>query len=542
MSKIRVLSDSTVNKIAAGEVIEDPASVVKELVENAIDSGASEISIATVGGGFELIRISDNGCGMSKDDALLAFERHATSKLSHVEDLNHLHTMGFRGEALASIGAVSKVELVTSDGKGTKIVFEGSRMLHEGVASRSQGTTISVRKLFYNVPARMKFQKSQTACANAITRLVKREALSCPEITFRLDESFSAVEKGWRNRAGEVLGAGFIDGMRPIEEEGVHGFVGMPDQCRGNRLGQYLFINGRPVVCPLIAEAVTAAYGTRIESRNHPIFVLYFDIPPEWVDVNVHPQKREVRLREEEKILSPLAKAIEKMLRKPLAPVAAPKMQTFTLRESPTFSTPPPPVEQMPLTFEPQFDVLGRVGSYLLLEWVGEEGITLVHLKRARARLLYDQLLERLEGKKGDMQTLMFPITLEFSPNEMEILNARLKDLELLGIAMRPFGEETMLVDSLSPSLDQDKLKELIDELIGIFSREGDQAKLALASTTIRFCVTREGGGIDEGKALVRELMKSSCPEQSPFNKPIMVKIDEAAIESLFKSYRNSPR
>ncbi|MFS8563958.1 MAG: DNA mismatch repair endonuclease MutL [Rhabdochlamydiaceae bacterium] len=323
MSLIQILSNETINRIAAGEAIESPASVVKELVENAIDAGSKRIFVEIKEGGFQLIRVIDNGCGMGPDDALLSLERHATSKIRQAEDLSSLMTMGFRGEALASIAAISKLSLTTavSDAPGTKVECEGGRVLSLAPFPRRPGTTIDVRSLFYNVPARKKFQKSSAAATADVHRLLIALALAHPEITFE----FVSQEKEVFSFAGnmeqvlrirEVFGGEFVKEMKALDvqigEYRIKGYLASPAQSRLNKTGQYTFINRRSVVAPLISFAVKEGYGMRLDGDRYPVYILHLDIPPSVVDVNVHPQKREVRFQQEAFLKQLVKEQIEK--------------------------------------------------------------------------------------------------------------------------------------------------------------------------------------------------------------------------------------
>ena len=309
--KIQVLPNRTINQIAAGEVIENPSSVVKELVENAIDAGATQIQVELSGGGFQLIRIVDNGHGMSQDDAILSFERHATSKISSVEDLETLSTMGFRGEALASIASVAKVTMLTADGTaGTKVEIVGGNIFHVGPCAMQKGTTIEVRSLFYNVPARKKFQKSAAASTGEISRMITKLSLGYPEIGFTLasqDRELLRTEAGsLEERIRDVLGNTFILGCTPVTAKWdgmrVEGFIGLPKSARSNRSGQYLYVNRRNVLSPTIQGAVQEAYATMLQPKEFPIFVAHIAIEGCEIDVNVHPQKKEIRPKKREGI------------------------------------------------------------------------------------------------------------------------------------------------------------------------------------------------------------------------------------------------
>src|SRR5437660_46827 len=320
MSKIRVLPDHISNLIAAGEVVERPASVAKELVENAIDAGATRIVIDVESGGRRLLKITDDGEGMMRDDAVLAFERHATSKISKAEDLSAIGTLGFRGEALASIASVARVELVThaeDAAAGTRVAIEGGRMRDVKDAAHPRGTTIAVRDLFFNTPARRKFLRSEATESYHLTNLVTHYALAHPEINFTLTNNGRetlrvAPAKDLRERAFQVFGAQFLDGLlevnnavsEPTETSfalpqiaRVRGFVSAPRERRTSRDAQFLFVNGRFVRDRLIGRALSEGYRSILPHGVYPVALLFIDVPLEEVDVNVHPAKTEVRFR-----------------------------------------------------------------------------------------------------------------------------------------------------------------------------------------------------------------------------------------------------
>ena len=310
MSKIRVLSDHVANQIAAGEVVERPASVAKELVENSIDAGARRVEVDVEAGGRKLLRVADDGEGMTRDDAVLAFERHATSKISSAEDLERIRTLGFRGEALASIASVARVELVTqTEGQteATRVLVEGGRMRDVGPAARPRGTTLAVRDLFFNVPARRKFLRSEATESFHLTNLVTHYALAHPEISFVLTNNGREVLRAdaaedLRERAYQIFGAEFlenllaVDGGRDVVAR-VRGYVSAPRERRTTRDAQYLFVNGRYVRDKLVGRALSEAYRMVLPQGVYPAALLFIEVPPEEVDVNVHPAKTEVRFR-----------------------------------------------------------------------------------------------------------------------------------------------------------------------------------------------------------------------------------------------------
>lgn len=328
MSKIRVLSDQLANQIAAGEVVERPASVAKELVENAIDAGARRITVDVEAGGRKLLRVVDDGEGMTRDDAVLAFERHATSKIRSAEDLDAIATLGFRGEALASIASVARVELVTKRedaAAATRVVIEGGRMRDVKDAAHPKGTTIAVRDLFFNVPARRKFLRSEATESFHLTNLVTHYALAHPEIAFTLTnngrESLRATPAAdLRERAYQIFGAEFLDnllqlGGRESQVARVSGYVSAPSERRSSRDAQYLFINGRYVRDRLIGRALSDGYRSVLPQGVYPAALLFLEIPLAEVDVNVHPAKTEVRFRRAAAVADSVREAVREALK-----------------------------------------------------------------------------------------------------------------------------------------------------------------------------------------------------------------------------------
>lgn len=327
MNKIRVLSDNLANQIAAGEVVERPASVVKELIENAIDAGATRIAIEIELGGRRLIRVTDDGDGMLRDDAILAFERHATSKIRSLEDLAAIGTLGFRGEALASIASVSKTELITKtadDVAATRVVIEGGRLVDVKDAGRDKGTTIAIRDLFFNTPARRKFMRSEATENYHLTQIVTHYALAHPEIAFLLTnngrETLNAPPaKDLRERAFQIFGGNLLDSLLPVSGgrefvAKVSGFVSAPRERRTSRDQQYFFVNKRFVRDKTIAGGILEGYRSVLPHGVYPVAFLFIDLPLDEVDVNVHPSKTEVRFRRTEAVKDAVAEAVRSAL------------------------------------------------------------------------------------------------------------------------------------------------------------------------------------------------------------------------------------
>ncbi len=553
--KIQILSDQTINQIAAGEVIENPASVVKELVENSIDAGSSSIIIEIKGGGFQLIRVIDNGVGMSSDDAILSLERHATSKIRNLQDLDDSRLMGFRGEALASIAAVSRLTLSTQqkgEPLGTILTSEGGKLrMEEG--ARNPGTTLEIRSLFYNVPARRKFQKSPAASLTEIIKMFSRLALAHPEIGFELISNERQMLKSkeklpFEVRIADVLGEPFLEEMKPIEvtdgEMKITGFIGTPLLSRHNRSGQHLFLNQRPVKCPEINYAIYDGYGTRLQERKHPTYVLLFSLPNALVDVNVHPQKLEVRLREHNLIKEWIQKVISNAFD---APKAARIIQSRPSYESQEELFPlkfrEEPQEEMGeiLPLHKQLDIIGLSSHFLLVDGKSAphkpfDGILLIDLLEVK-RLLYFEQLE--EGEiQNELEGLLSPITLSFSPAESDQINQNIAALKGMGIGIRPFGKETFLIDALHPLFQIDEAKQLVYKALENKNLLKEKhLKLAkMLSTFAKKSIT-----LYEAKLLTEELFKRESPEVSLHGKPTMVRISHEKLTNLFRSAEKAP-
>lgn len=342
MNKIKILPDNLANQIAAGEVVERPASVIKELVENAIDAGGARIQIDIELGGRRLMRVSDDGEGMVRDDAILAFERHATSKISSLEDLGAIATLGFRGEALASIASVAKVELITkadAETAATRVVVEGGRLIDVKDAARDKGTTISVRDLFFNTPARRKFMRSEATENYHLTGIATHYALAHPEIAFAMTNNGRDVlrvspAKDLRERAFQVFGAGLLESLLPVDGgrefvAGVSGYISAPRERRTTRDSQYFFVNKRFVRDKTIAAGLSDGFRSVLPHGVYPVAFLFLDIPVEEIDVNVHPAKTEVRFRRGEAVKDVIAEAVRNALAKAgVVPEAYPDNET----------------------------------------------------------------------------------------------------------------------------------------------------------------------------------------------------------------------
>ena len=588
-TKIRVLDEHTINKIAAGEVIENPASVVKELVENSIDAEANEITIEIKGGGRQLIRITDNGLGMSQDDAVLCLERHATSKIREVEDIHLLMTMGFRGEAIPSIASISKFTILTRQADhpmGTMVLVEGGRLLQAVPAACAPGTTMEVKSLFYNIPVRKKFQKSPNYDTNEILKMVNVLALAHPSIRFHLisnektlldtsQQSFSEELEQLGNRIETVLGLEFSQGTTSIqknqEDFKLLAYFGQPNFTRPNKTGQYLFINRRAIQSPLIFYHVKESYGTALSPNRYPIFVLHLTIPGNLVDVNVHPQKKEVRLRQEEILKNLIHNSVKEILesggvfQSALLDWDMPSSSSPFSFDKPSFTesfsiptpaiyplSPPTPKitlhEEMASRYtpspSPSFNfqneeekksifpkILGTISGYILIDATeinpSQEGLYYLHQKNAHARLIYEQLLQT-QAKIG-IQHLLIPHTIHLTPSEIALLNEHLPLLQELGFHFYQSGVSQFCLDALPEIIGNVDVEAFAKDLLVQLQSEQEKINLKklfarqIALSASRLAISNTSKlSFTEAQNLVKLLYQCQNNSLCPVGHPIM--------------------
>jgi DNA mismatch repair protein MutL len=581
-SKIRVLTDHTINQIAAGEVVENPSSVVKELVENSLDAGASEICVEIKGGGRQLIRVTDNGCGMSQDDALLCLERHATSKIREVDDLFSIGTMGFRGEAIPSIAAISKFTLMTRQTEsepnslGTMVIVDGGRIFKCCPVASPPGTSIEIKSLFFNVPVRKKFQKSPIYDANEIYKILCLLALGNPTIKFQLISNEKNMLLAPMGELGErissVLGPEYFDAMLPLEgrkgECLLEGFIGLPTFTRQNRTGQYLFVNKRAVFSSFISYTIREGYGPAIGSHRHPVFVLNLTMPGNLVDVNVHPQKKEVRLRQEYLLKDTIIQAVEKAMRSGHEPsfleaatpplFELPVMPTvsfpqpavsFYQMESPYFfspsPTPPSPriiEESKPLSlFErpmnaPTPRVITTIPSYIIVDPVsfdkfGKEGLCLVDQRAAHSRIVFEKLSHENKERSIPMQSLLIPYTL----HSTVLLAEQIDLLNSFGISIRECGPRIFIIDAIPQAFGNTDVKEFVEEIVQNMHEISDKTAHQIAAAASRAAISKNKRlSFEEAQVLLNQLMRCQLPYQCPFGKPIIKLISSDQLAKQF--------
>jgi DNA mismatch repair protein MutL len=575
--RIRVLPREVANRIAAGEVVERPASVVKELLENAVDAGATSISVDMKGGGIAGIRVSDDGCGMGREDALLAFERHATSKLAEVADLFSLTTFGFRGEALPSIAAVSKVRLVTAvrdEARGTELVIEGGKVLRTRDAGAPPGTLIEVEDLFYNTPARRKFlRSSQTEISHAVEALT-HAALAHPEIRFRLSHEGRPLAdfpgtKGIHDRVLQVFGekrsAALVQGSASAGKVELFAFLSRPTVTQGSRKDQLLYVNNRPVRHPLLVHAVYEAYETLLRKGEHPFFVLFIRIDPAMVDVNVHPTKREVRFSEGAQVYPVIRSGLREILLKSRTALrwAAGPMQDRTgggplsVSEAVSGATtsrsgwapggsagalldPPASYGASSLPIDSTPRAVGQVyDTFLLTEIDGEMAIVDQHT--AHERVLYERLLKQIEGSRLEVQRLLIPAEISPPASRRALLLEHLPTLNALGVEVEPSSDADFWVRSVPAVAVGSDPQRLLEALLDDLDESGRGAVLAertrlLAATMACHSAVRAGRTLraPEMQALLIDLLKTDAPFTCPHGRPTLIRYTREELEKQF--------
>ena len=556
-TRVAVLAPQVADQIAAGEVVERPASVVKELVENALDAGARAIRVEIEDGGKSLIRVSDDGEGMARADAELALSRHATSKIREAADLIGVGTFGFRGEALPAIASVSRFELETSpDGAtGTRLRLVGGR--REGVddAVRQRGTTVTVRALFFNTPARRKFLRAQATETRAVVEAVTLLALTRPEAAFALssDErtlidvrpAASAIE-----RVGALWGGALADTLLPIaRREGpleVRGFAQRPAQAKPTGRKGYVFVRGRPIRDPFILRAAEAGYRSTLAPDDRPSLILFLDLPGDAVDVNVHPSKLEVRFRDKFFV----EKVVEEAVRVALGPLiaAAPLgagdsgLGVGVSWSDVSVSGELFPADSRVPSPEPLTPPLLQVfDTYILFQ--SDSGVAIVDQHSAHERVLYEGVMHQLTGDGAPAQRLLLPLTLEFSGAELEAIEAHRELLRRVGFEVEPISGRSVVVHTAPnphPRFDAARcLQELVADLAG--GRLGGAGGLAnrlerFAATFACRAAIKAGQrlGVDEMRELVLRLLSATLPAHDVHGRPTIVQLPKGELERRF--------
>jgi len=575
---IKVLDPRVVSQIAAGEVVERPASVVKELVENSLDAGSRQISVEIRGGGVSLIRVIDDGVGISSGEVELAFARHATSKISELGDLDTISSLGFRGEALPSIAAVAEVELVTcavGEQAGSYLDLKDGTTASQGSRGHPQGTTVTVRNLFRRVPARLKFLKSPATENSHIANVVSQYALAFPEVKFTLfidgrltlNTAFPEVKftlfidgRLTLNTPGngrltdtivQVYGLEVARNMLAIKEDAtslspVTGMIGSPAISRSGRGYLSFFVNRRWVSSRLLAWAVEEAYHGLLMQGKHPVAVVNISLPTAELDVNIHPTKTEVKFQNERLVFASVQKAIRRTLTEqtPVPKIAEPtvafaspsavrQLSGILTEESFASSSAVAPTLAVSL---PVLRVLGQLASsYIVAE--GPDGLYLIDQHAAHERILFEQIKQQRQNKEIEIQGLLEPVTVEVSPKQGEVLKSCYQDLAEFGLSIEPFGDRTYLVRAVPALLDakdwMGMLRELLDSLSG-GNREDWREKIAISMAC--HSAVRAGQTLtdDEMRELIRQLEQVSTPHTCPHGRPTMIHFSSEQLRKEF--------
>ena len=559
---IRLLDREVVSKIAAGEVVERPSSVVKELVENSLDAGASRINIEVKGSGVSLIRVTDNGTGIPGDEVELAFQRHATSKLTSLADLENATSLGFRGEALPSIAHISQVEFLTrSQGEiaGTYIRLQGGNVEERGKRACTQGTTVSVHGLFRNFPARLKFLKSPGTENSHIADLVTHYGLAFPDVRFTLILDGRRIlhtpgNGKVRDVLVEVYGLKIAQAMLELVESsnegdlapGVSGFVSPPSISRANRSFLSFFVNRRWIQSRLLSKAVDKAYEGLMMRGRYPVAVINLSLPPGWVDVNVHPTKKEVRFNQEPAIFNAVYGSVRRTVSEQ-APV--PEFRSFSVQLSPYEQAPQVSWRladrsvNLPLIPEdspggmPILRVLGQLANtYIIAE--GPDGLYLIDQHAAHERILYENILQQWEQRRVEIQPLLEPLNIELEAKQMELLDVRGQMLTQFGFTIEPFGDRTFLLRAVPAILGGEGLGEVVKEIIDSLTDESllNKIEVRIAQSLACHTAIRAGKTLtqEEMRALIQQLEGAVFPRSCPHGRPTIVYLSSERLEREF--------
>ncbi|MFT3902987.1 MAG: DNA mismatch repair endonuclease MutL [Niabella sp.] len=606
--RIVLLPDNIANQIAAGEVIQRPASAVKELLENAVDAGATDIKLLVVDAGKTLLQVIDNGCGMSETDARMCFERHATSKIKNIDDLFHIKTMGFRGEALASIAAVAQVELKTKrpvDETGTYIEVANSIVVKQEPVAVPDGTSIAMKNLFFNVPARRNFLKSNAVEMRHIVEEFTRVAMSFPEIRFTLTangQQLFHLEKGsLKQRIVQLLGNNYNARLVSVTEDtdymNIYGFVGKPETAKKTRGDQYFFVNNRFIRSAYLNHAVMNAYQELLPADSFPLYVLFIELDPVQVDVNVHPTKQEIKFEDEKIIYAFVQAAVKHALAQfsvtptldfnldasiqQLPSVSLPfteqeKQATsgsslykgFTQKnqahfiekpasgglqnwkdfygepkkENPAYPPPqtqPEILQKQPAVTIDEYTELAQVlNTYIILPT--STSFLLINQQIAHERVLYEQMKKAAEGRPTISQKSMFPVSLELTAADTVLLQELLPDFSLLGYIIEPFGKNSFVIQATPADLEDSDEKQLIDFTLEQYKHFNSEIKVSNREKLIRSLARqraiKRGTRLTEReqRQLVTDLFQCEIYNTGPDGNPTYLEFKQEQIERMF--------
>lgn len=602
---IHLLPDYLANQIAAGEVVQRPSSVVKELLENAIDARATSVQLIVKEAGKQLVQVVDNGIGMSETDARMCFERHATSKIKSTEDLFRIRTMGFRGEAMASIGAVAQVELKTKPHgaeTGTRLLVEGSSAVGQEPVAIPAGTSIAVKNLFYNVPARRNFLKTNAVEMRHILDEFQRVALAYPEVAFSLHhnevEIFNLPAGKLTQRIVGVFGNNYKEQMAGCEEEtpfmSVRGYIGKPESAKKTRGEQFFFVNNRFIKSGYLNHAVMTAYEGLLPKDSYPFYVLFIDIAPERIDINVHPTKTEIKFEDEKTVYAIVHAAVRKSLGThniapsldfqsdvnfaPLQPIRMPHGGDGFDREGafPGFKVPASPKKASASGWEQLYEPLRNSHSvqqqeritspsgmgllddafaiptdlatssktlqvhhkYLLVQV--KSGVMLIDQQAAQERILYEKYMASLQKKMVTSQALLFPQTVELSPADSALVKELRAEFQELGFQFEDFGGNTIILNAIPADVQAANEKELLEELIEQYKNNLATLKLDKRENLARAMAKRLASKLQprmsdlEMNSLVDKLFGCEVPNYTPSGQKTLVIMELGQLQELF--------
>jgi len=595
---IQLLPDHVANQIAAGEVIQRPSSAVKELIENAIDAGASNIKLIIKDAGRTLIQVVDNGSGMSDTDARMSLERHATSKIKKADDLFSIRTMGFRGEAMASMAAISHLEIKTklhSNDLGTKILVEGSELKSQESCTTNNGTSISIKNLFFNVPARRNFLKSDNVELKHIIDEFQRMALAHPDCAmsfFQNDkEVFNLPSSSLKQRIVGIFGNKYNEKLVPVKEEtslvAVNGFVGKPEFSRKTRGEQFFFVNQRFIKSGYLHHAVANAFQELIPEKHHPSYFLFFDIDPKFIDVNIHPTKTEIKFEDEKSIYAIVRSCVKRALgvhnivpsldfEKDPAFDNIPTSKKVNLKEpsikvdssynpfeqktkSDNTYSPTPKVktenweqlfEELPTPSNNTNEVLGKSWSenteetdktifQLNKQYIVssiKSGLMIIHQQRAHERILYEYYL-KMQHNEGPSQQLLFPKTIELAPSDIEIVKTISDELLNMGFRFDYLNKNSIVVLGTPTDVEMDNLDKVIEELVEQFKNESSIEKHDNLSRSLAKSMSIQSGrklNQEEMRSIIDNLFACQIPNTTAKGKPTLITL---TLEELVKKF-----
>lgn len=598
---IQLLPDNIANQIAAGEVIQRPASAVKELLENAVDAGATEIRLFIQDAGKALIQVTDNGKGMSETDARMAFERHATSKINRIDDLFRIKTMGFRGEALASIAAVAQVELKTKragDDAGTYIEIENSVVRRQEPVAVNEGTSISMKNLFFNVPARRNFLKSNASELRHIVDEFIRVAMAFPDIFFSFESNgqqvFHLEKATLKQRIVQILGNNYASRMIPVQEQtdylNIYGFAGKPETSKKTRGDQYFFVNNRFIRSAYLNHAVMKAFEGLIPNDSFPMYCLFIDLDPSQLDINVHPAKQEIKFEDEKIVYAFVQSAVKHALAqfsiipsldfeldpeiqsmdavtKPVgsgnlsSAGASALYESFSQKnqahfiesrsnlqnwkdlyekpvDEPGKETAPKIASQVKPVITEQDQVFQLFNTYILLP--NDTGYLLIHQQNAHERILYEKFLNAFEGKPMVSQKSLFPVLLELTPSDFVLLEEMIPQLKNIGYELEVFGPNCFAIKGTPADLPAGRDEKVMEKLLENVKHSGsdqhiDKREKMLRSLSAQHAV--KAGRIlssSEMHELTSALFNCRVPNSTPSGKPVYSVVKKSELDKMF--------